>query len=58
MFSESKIYEYLAGAFYNVVLHIEDQMPRKNELNINILIAFKCQGYIKLIFLRHLILNM
>ena len=30
------VYEYIARVFYNVVLHIQVQMPRKNEFNINI----------------------
>ena len=38
-------YEYIARAFYNVVLHISDQMLGKNEFSINISIAFIFQGY-------------
>ena len=42
-YSESQKYEYIV--FNIAVLHIEDQIPRKNEFNINILIAFIFQGY-------------
>ena len=40
-YRKSQIYEYIARVFYNVVLYIYDQMPRKNEFNVNV----QFQGY-------------
>ena len=44
-YSESQIYEYIASVFYNVVLHISDQNPRK----MSLILIYQLHSYFRAI---------